>query len=58
MARGPLLAYQLADPESSLQSILVLRGIMGSKKTYVYVGLVAVLITIAGYLFGVAPTLF
>ena len=54
MARGPLLAYLLADPELSLQSILVLRGIMGSKKTYVYVGLVAVLTTIAGYLFGVA----
>lgn len=58
MARGPLLAYLLADPELSLQSILVLRGIMGSKKTYVYVGLVAVLTTIAGYLFGVALTLF
>lgn len=57
MARGPLLAYLLADPELSLQSILVLRGIMGSKKTYVYVGLVAVLTTIAGYLFGVALTL-
>lgn len=57
MARGPLLAYLLADPELSLQSILVLRGIMGSKKTYVYVGLVAVMTTIAGYLFGLALTL-
>ncbi len=57
MARGPLLAYLLADPELSLQSILVLRGIMGSKKTYVYVGLVAVLTTIAGYLFGLVLTL-
>lgn len=57
MARGPLLAYLLADPELSLQSILVLRDIMGSKKTYVYVGLVAVLTTIAGYLFGLVLTL-
>jgi hypothetical protein len=57
MARGPLLAYLLADPELSLQSILVLRGIMGRKKTYVYVGLVAVLTTIAGYLFGLVLTL-
>lgn len=52
MARGPLLAYLLADPELSLQSILVLNGIMGKKKTVVYVGLVAVLCTAAGYLFG------
>jgi uncharacterized membrane protein YraQ (UPF0718 family) len=53
MARGPLLAYLLADPELSLQSILVLNGIMGRKKTIVYVSLVAVLSTLAGYLFGV-----
>ena len=52
MARGPLLAYLLADPELSLQSILVLNGIMGKKKTAIYVGLVAVFSTLAGYLFG------
>ncbi len=52
MARGPLLAYLLADPELSLQSILVLNGVMGRKKTFVYVGLVAFLTTIAGYIFG------
>ncbi len=52
MARGPLLAYLLADPELSLQSILVLNGVMGRKKTAVYVSLVAVLSTLAGYLFG------
>lgn len=52
MARGPLLAYLLADPELSLQSILVLNGVMGYKKTSVYVGLVALLSTLAGYLFG------
>jgi len=52
MARGPLLAYLLADPELSLQSILVLNGIMGKKKTAVYVSLVAVMSTLAGYLFG------
>jgi uncharacterized membrane protein YraQ (UPF0718 family) len=54
MARGPLLAYLLADPELSLQSILVLNGVMGKKKTVVYVSLVAVLSTLAGYLFGLA----
>ncbi|MHB8857564.1 MAG: permease [Bellilinea sp.] len=53
MARGPLLAYLLADPELSLQSILVLNGVMGKKKTGIYVGLVAVFSTLAGYFFGV-----
>ncbi len=52
MARGPLLAYLLADPELSLQSILVLNGVMGKKKTAVYVSLVAVMSMTAGYLFG------
>ena len=56
MARGPLLAYLLADPELSLQSILVLNGIMGKKKTAIYVSLVAVLSTLAGYLFGIIMT--
>lgn len=53
MARGPLLAYLLADPELSLQSILVLNGVMGKKKTAVYVSLVAVFSTLAGYIFGI-----
>jgi uncharacterized membrane protein YraQ (UPF0718 family) len=57
MARGPLLAYLLADPELSLQSVLVLNKIMGKKKTAVYVGLVAIFTTCAGYLFGLALTL-
>ncbi len=52
MARGPLLAYLLADPELSLQSILVLNGVMGKKKTAIYVSLVAVMSMLAGYLFG------
>ncbi|PKO05264.1 MAG: permease [Chloroflexi bacterium HGW-Chloroflexi-3] len=58
MARGPLLAYLLSDPELSIQSILVLTGIMGKKKTSIYVLLVAILSTLAGYLFGVALTVF
>lgn len=52
MHRGPLLAYLLADPELSLQSILVTGRIMGRRKTAVYVSLVAVFSTLAGYLFG------
>jgi hypothetical protein len=57
MARGPLLAYLLADPELSLQSILVLNKIMGRKKVTVYVGLVALLATVAGWLFGLIVAL-
>jgi uncharacterized membrane protein YraQ (UPF0718 family) len=53
MASGPLLAYLLADPVLSVQSILVVGKIMGRKKTSVYVGLVAGFSTLAGYLFGV-----
>ena len=52
MHRGPLLAYLLADPELSLQSILVTGRILGRKKTASYVALVAVFSTLAGYLFG------
>lgn len=52
MHRGPLLAYLLADPELSIQSILVTGRIMGRNKTAVYVGLVTVFSTLAGYLFG------
>jgi len=52
MHRGPLLAYLLADPELSLQSILVTGRILGRRKTVSYVVLVAVLSTLAGYLFG------
>jgi hypothetical protein len=52
MHRGPLLAYLLADPELSLQSILVTGRILGCKKTAVYVTLVTVFSTLAGLIFG------
>jgi uncharacterized membrane protein YraQ (UPF0718 family) len=52
MARGPLLAYLLADPELSIQSILVTRKFLGEKKNTVYVGLVTVFSVIAGLIFG------
>lgn len=52
MHKGPLLAYLLADPELSLQSVLVTSKIMGRQKTVTYVSLVAVFSTLAGYLFG------
>jgi len=52
MHRGPLLAYLIADPALSIQSILVTGKIMGRKKTAVYVVLVSVFSTLAGYIFG------
>ncbi|HEX2981421.1 MAG TPA: permease [Anaerolineaceae bacterium] len=58
MARGPLLAYLLADPELSLQSVLVLNKVMGKQKTALYVSLVAVLATAAGYIFGLVTASF
>jgi uncharacterized membrane protein YraQ (UPF0718 family) len=52
MHRGPLLAYLLADPELSLQSILVTGKLIGKKKTAVYVILVGLFSTAAGLIFG------
>lgn len=52
MHRGPLLAYLLADPELSLQSILVTGKILGRRKTVAYVTLVTIFSTISGYIFG------
>ena len=52
MQRGPLLAYLLADPELSLQSILITNTVIGKKKTFVYVALVTVFSTLSGLIFG------
>jgi len=52
MHRGPLLAYLMADPELSLQSILVVSTIIGRLKAWVYVGWVALFSTLAGLLYG------
>jgi uncharacterized membrane protein YraQ (UPF0718 family) len=52
MHRGPLLAYLLADPELSLQSILITNSVIGRKKTAVYVVLVTIFSTISGLIFG------
>lgn len=57
MNRGPLLAYLIADPELSLQSILVTGRILGRKKTGTYVFLVSIFSTLAGYLFGLILTI-
>ena len=52
MHRGPLLAYLMADPELSLQSILIISKIIGRVKAWVYVGWVALFSVVAGLLYG------
>jgi uncharacterized membrane protein YraQ (UPF0718 family) len=52
MHPGPLLAYLMADPELSLQSILMVIAVIGRKKTFAYVGLVALFSVMAGLLYG------
>jgi len=52
MGNGPALALLLAGPALSLPNMLVLRNIMGAKKTLTYVALVSIMATITGYVFG------
>jgi uncharacterized membrane protein YraQ (UPF0718 family) len=52
MGKGPALALLLAGPALSLPSMLVLRSIMGTKKTVVYVALVIVMATLTGLVYG------
>lgn len=52
MGKGPALALLLAGPSLSLPNMLVIRGVMGTQKTVVYVSIVVVLSTIAGLIFG------
>ncbi len=52
MGKGPALTLLLAGPAVSLPSILVLRTIMGGKKTAVFIALVIALSAITGFVFG------
>jgi hypothetical protein len=52
MGKGPALALLLAGPSLSLPSMLVIRGILGTQKTIVYVSLVIIMATISGLIFG------
>ena len=52
MGQGPVLALLLAGPALSLPNMLVIRSIMGTKKTLTYVALVVAFATITGYIFG------
>lgn len=52
MGKGPALALLLAGPALSLPNMLVIRGVIGTKKTVVYVSLVVVMATLSGIIFG------
>jgi uncharacterized membrane protein YraQ (UPF0718 family) len=52
MGKGPALALLLAGPALSLPNMLVIRGVIGTKKTVVYVSLVIIMATISGMIYG------
>ncbi|MDD2565006.1 MAG: permease, partial [Salinivirgaceae bacterium] len=52
MGKGPALALLLAGPSLSLPNMLVIRGVVGTQKTMVYVILVIIMATISGLIYG------
>jgi len=52
MGKGPALALLLAGPALSLPNMLVIRSVMGTQKTIIFVLLVIVMATISGIIFG------
>ena len=55
MGKGPALALLLAGPALSLPNMLVIGGVMGVKKTAVFCGIIVVMSTIAGLIYGSLP---
>jgi uncharacterized membrane protein YraQ (UPF0718 family) len=52
MGKGPALALLLAGPALSLPNMLVIRSVIGTKKTVTFVSLVVVMATLTGMLYG------
>ena len=52
MGQGPALALLLAGPALSLPNMLVIGSVMGVKKTATFCGIIVVMSTIAGMLYG------
>lgn len=52
MGKGPALALLLAGPALSLPNMLVLRAVMGARRTLVYCSLVIVMATLSGWMYG------
>jgi len=52
MGKGPALALLLAGPAVSLPNLLAIRALIGTRKTLIYVGLVVLMATITGLIYG------
>ncbi|UCG50742.1 MAG: permease [Candidatus Latescibacterota bacterium] len=52
MGKGPALALLLAGPALSLPNMLVIRSVIGTRKTIVFVSLVVVMATVSGVIYG------
>lgn len=52
MGKGPALALLLAGPAVSLPSLLVIRSVIGTRKTMVFAALVMVMATFTGWVYG------
>ena len=52
MGKGPALALLLSGPALSLPNMLVIRSVLGTRKTVVFVGLAIIMATFSGMLYG------
>ena len=52
MGKGPALALLLAGPAVSLPNMLVIRSVIGTQKTVVYIALVIIMSTASGLMYG------
>lgn len=57
MGQGPALALLLAGPALSLPNVLVINSILGPKKTLTFLGLVVIMATVSGIIYGHSPTM-
>ncbi len=58
MGQGPALALLLAGPALSLPNMLVIRSVLGTQKTLVFIVLVVIMATISGLIYGsIAPAI-
>ncbi len=53
MGNGPALALLLAGPALSLPNMIVIRSVIGTRKTIVYCLLVVIMATISGMIYGI-----
>ncbi|MBN1779580.1 permease [bacterium] len=53
MGKGPALALLLAGPALSLPNMLVIRSVIGTRKTLVFISLVVFMATLSGWIYGI-----